>query len=62
MKLPKILFVSAAGEDDEKYLAVSRTEIDAINEDGPTEVGTYQLVSVNSLVKKVRIEGQKEAK
>lgn len=54
-KLPKTVFVSERTyEGDDPVLLVFRTEPEAIEEDGPSLVGTYQLVETRRLVKVVQ--------
>jgi len=54
-KLPKIVYVSIRnkGEDDE-YLQIDAELLDAIEDDGPTTIGKYQLIETS--------EGTKTAK
>jgi hypothetical protein len=51
--LPKTLYVSRVTEGDEEWLSTSVKLADAIDEDGPTMVGTYTLVEVTLLKKTV---------
>ena len=51
-KLRKLLFVSVQGDGDDQYLNAQELAITAIEDDGPTVVGTYKLVGKRKLVKK----------
>lgn len=53
-KLPEILF---ARMDDEGYLIAESARVDAIEDDGPTVVGIYKLVSKSTLRKVVEADG-----
>lgn len=55
-KFPKWLFISEQGDGKEKWLSASRNQVDAIEDDGPTQVATYQLVKVNKLSKRVHFD------
>ena len=64
--LPKLLFVSERKERNGMvWLQADRIALDAIEDDGPTLIGTYQLVGRRALkkspipveVKKVRKHG-----
>jgi hypothetical protein len=51
LKLPKEVYVAIRGDDESTWLECARTPEDAIQDDGPTEIGTYRLVEVNELRK-----------
>lgn len=53
-KLPPVVYVAArdnAGDDDDPWLECQMTPQDVVDDDGPTIVGTYKLVEVNSVTK-----------
>jgi len=52
-KLPEFVFVTWHDEGDDEWLSASAKSNDAIEDDGPTIVGTYQLVETNKLTKRV---------
>ena len=54
--LPKFVFVSEHQGSDAKWLEAVRRIDEAVENDGPTVVGTYQLIKVNRVVKQVRFE------
>ena len=50
--LPKLLFVAEQKEDDGSvWFQAERLALNAIQDDGPTVVGTYQLVGTRTLKK-----------
>lgn len=50
--LPKLIFISEHKENDGTvWLQADRLPLDAIEGDGPTVVGTYQLVEKRTLKK-----------
>ena len=52
--LPKLLFVAEQKEDDGSvWFQAERLALNAIQDDGPTVVGTYQLVGTRTLKKTV---------
>lgn len=52
MKLPKVVYVAIReGSDRSTWMECERLPEDAIEDDGPTEIGTYRLVEVNELRK-----------
>lgn len=54
MALPKYVLVAERRENDgAKYLVAETRMAEAIEDDGPTLVGTYKLVSKRRMVKKV---------
>ena len=55
-KLRKLLFVSVQGDGDDQYLNAQELAINAIEDDGPTVVGTYKLVGKRKLVKKEMVQ------
>lgn len=55
-KLRKLLFVSVQGDGDDQYLNAQELAIHAIEDDGPTVVGTYKLVGKRKLVKKEMVQ------
>lgn len=52
-KLPQFVFVAVREPGEEEFLACETNAQDAIEDDGPTLVGTYKLVEVNRLTKRV---------
>ena len=53
-KLPKTIYVRWDGVGSEQYLTASTSKQDAIEDDGPSRVGTYQLVEEHILTKTVQ--------
>ena len=53
MSLPKRIYVAERIErTSDPYLVAERTPEEAIEDDGPTVIGTYDLVSTTKLMKK----------
>ena len=53
MELPKTIYMRVEEDDDEEYLLTFKDEIDCIEDDGPTLIGTYTLTSTDTLKKVV---------
>lgn len=54
VKLPKEIFVAwRTGAGSDPWLTASETEDEAIEDDGPDYVGTYKLVKIRKLAKRV---------
>ena len=63
MKFPKIQFVRIVKEEDGSTYSLCHDHIsDAVEDDGPTMVGTYQLIAVDKVSKIVQLERAKNAK
>ena len=52
-RLPLHIYVSIRGASKEEYLDANVDSANAIEEDGPTIVGTYRLIATNTLLKQV---------
>jgi len=53
MSLPKRIYVAERTErTSDPYLVAERTPGEAIEDDGPTVIGTYELVSTEKMAKK----------
>jgi hypothetical protein len=52
-KFPEFVFVAVREPGEEEWLNCEVDAADAIEDDGPTRVATYQLVEVNKLSKRV---------
>lgn len=52
-KLPEFVFVSIREPGEDEFLDCRLKGIDAVEDDGPTLVGTYKLVETNELAKRV---------
>jgi len=52
-KFPKVLYVHEEGEDEDAFFVANRDLMDAIEDDGPTDVATYELVKTAWLKKTV---------
>lgn len=50
-KLRNVLFVSVQGDGEDRFLNAAELAINAIEDDGPTLVGTYKLVGKRRLIK-----------
>lgn len=48
---PKVVFVSLREPGDGEFFVCENRKMDAIEDDGPTKVATYQLVEVHTLEK-----------
>lgn len=56
-KLPQVIHVAWRElENDDPYLSANTTRADCLEDDGPTEVGTYRLESVRTLKKVISEE------
>jgi hypothetical protein len=55
-KLPNIIYVHIENEGDKEneFFSTTENQIDAIDGDGPTVIGTYKLVSKVKMVKVVK--------
>ena len=62
MKRPKTIYVRVVDEDDEPYLSASETVADAIEDDGPSTIGVYQLVEMVTAEKTVTVKPGKNAR
>ena len=57
-KLPKVINVAWRELDnDDPYLAAYIDATECLDEDGPTDVGTYKLMNTRRLAKKVMVVG-----
>jgi len=57
MKLPKLLYIAWAEVDSrEPYLVAEKTPEEVIQDNGPTEIGTYKLITKGTFVKKATLK------
>ncbi len=57
-RLPNTIYVSIQGEGSGRYLQANTDAINALEDDGPTKVGTYRLVHTEELKKQIIVVGK----
>lgn len=60
-KFPEFVFVAVKEPGENEWLECSQAAMDAVEDDGPTKVATYQLVEVNELKKRVVSKGVRKS-
>jgi hypothetical protein len=54
IQLPKIIYVRQETEEaEEPFLIACESVRDAVDGDGPTVVGTYELIDIRKMIKRV---------